>query len=138
MNYKRVIFISIIVTASLYSYKVYTDGTENSNGLLTNEKAKAGKLLWQEYNCIACHQLYGLGGYMGPDLTNEIGLKGKVYASAFISMGTSRMPNFKLKKDEVDDLVEYLACVNKSGEYPLKNPGITPWGDITISNAIRP
>ncbi len=32
--------------------------------------AAAGKLLYQKYNCQACHQIYGLGGYMGPDLTN--------------------------------------------------------------------
>lgn len=133
MNYKRLIFMCIICTAVLYSYKVYTDGTSNANGLLTSVKAREGKLLWQKYNCNACHQLYGLGGYMGPDLTNEIGTKGKAYAGAFITLGTSRMPNFKMSKDEVDDLVEYLSCVNKSGEYPLKNPSITPWGDINIS-----
>lgn len=132
MNYRRLIFFSFIVLASLYSYKVYTDGTDNNNGLLSNEKAVKGKLLWQEYNCTACHQLYGLGGYMGPDLTNEIRLKGKEYPRAILMSGLGKMPYFHLNKEQVDDLIEYLVCLNKSGEYPLKKPGLTPWGNIQL------
>ncbi|MBK8357424.1 MAG: hypothetical protein IPL13_19205 [Saprospiraceae bacterium] len=36
----------------------------------SKQQEDAGKLIWQDYNCNACHQIYGLGGYLGPDLTN--------------------------------------------------------------------
>jgi nitric oxide reductase subunit C len=137
MNYKRTIFMTIIILASGYSYKVYTGGTDNDNGLLKSDAAIRGKLTWQEYNCSACHQLYGLGGYMGPDLTNEIALKGKDYARAFISGGSLKMPDLHLNKEQQDDIIEYLICLNRSGEYPVKKPNLTPWGDIDITQSVQ-
>ena len=83
-------------------------------------EARAGQLVYQEYNCVACHQFYGLGGYMGPDLTNVISNRGEAYARAFISSGTARMPNFDLNDEEVGALVSYLAFVDQTGTYPLK------------------
>ncbi|MCH7870146.1 MAG: c-type cytochrome, partial [Planctomycetes bacterium] len=32
--------------------------------------AKSGLAIWRENNCQACHQIYGYGGFLGPDLTN--------------------------------------------------------------------
>jgi nitric oxide reductase subunit C len=135
MNYRRVIFITIVTFASLYSFLVYTWGTNNKNGQLLTEKAAHGKILWQEYNCIACHQLYGLGGYLGPDLTNEIKLKGPDYAKAFMTTGSVKMPNLHLTPSEIDDITEYLVCLSNSGEYPLSKPNITLWGDMNIKEA---
>ncbi|MFV2090673.1 MAG: c-type cytochrome, partial [Pseudomonadales bacterium] len=72
-------------------------------------------------NCVACHQFYGLGGYMGPDLTNVISRKGDAYASAFISSGTQRMPDFNLNEAEVGSLIDFLEFVDGSGQYPAEN-----------------
>lgn len=69
-----------------------------------------GKIIFQNKNCIACHQLYGLGGFMGPDLTYicfEPG-KGKEYARAFIVNGTARMPDFNLTDKEASYLIAFL------------------------------
>jgi nitric oxide reductase subunit C len=132
---RRTIFITIMIFASFYSYLVYTGGTENKNGELLTEKAAHGKILWQEYNCSACHQLYGLGGYMGPDLTNEIKLKGAEYAKAIMTTGTVKMPNLHLNKTEIDEMAEYLVCLSNSGEYPLSKANTTVWGDIDVIRA---
>ena len=84
-------------------------------------EASRGQALFQEHNCIACHQFYGLGGYMGPDLTNVISKRGAAYSSAFIMAGTASMPNFGLNADEVAALVAYLAYVDETGTYPPEN-----------------
>ena len=83
-----------------------------------SDDARHGQRLFQEYNCIACHQFYGLGGYMGPDLTNVISKRGAAYSTAFITSGTASMPNFGLTPDDVADLVAYLSYVDRTGTYP--------------------
>ncbi len=74
-----------------------------------------GRDIWQKQNCQTCHQLYGLGGYMGPDLTNIISLKGEKSAVIFIKYGTGKMPNLQLSDTEVQHLIAYLSWVDKSG-----------------------
>ena len=68
------------------------------------EETSNGKMIWQQYNCTACHQVYGLGGYLGPDLTNTFSLKGPEYIAAFLKSGTVTMPDFHLKENEIDAL----------------------------------
>lgn len=96
-------------------------------------EAQKGKLLFQKYNCTACHQLYGLGGYMGPDLTNVMSKEGigEMYVRAFLQNGTQRMPNFNFSEDEIKSLVGYLKYVDKTGISPVKNFEINYDGTIT-------
>ena len=63
-------------------------------------------MVWQKYNCQSCHQLYGLGGYLGPDLTNVYSAKGKgeLFIKAFLHAGTKQMPSFDLSKEEEKEL----------------------------------
>ncbi len=94
-------------------------------------EAGHGQDLYQDYNCAACHQFYGLGGYMGPDLTNVISERGEAYSGAFIAAGTVSMPNFNLDTDEVAALVAYLAFVDQTGTYPLQDYKIEWNGNVS-------
>ena len=82
------------------------------------ETARHGQRVFQEHNCIACHQFYGLGGYMGPDLTNVITNRGEAYSRAFIMAGTASMPNFNLSEEDTDALIAFLSFVDQTGTYP--------------------
>ena len=131
---KRIIFWSLVVFFLIDSFFVYTSGTEIDKGKnYCTTAAKEGKLLFQKYNCTACHQLYGLGGYMGADLTNVISTEGKgpLYAKAFLQGGTQRMPNFNLTESEMASLVAYLTYVDKTGISPVKKFDINLNGTIT-------
>lgn len=115
MNLKLPLFSALSGLFFIYSLFVYTGGTELSPELAkTSASVVNGKLLWQKHNCISCHQLYGLGGYIGPDLTTVTSKKGEPYAKAFILNGTQRMPNFHLTEEEAQSLVEYLGYVNST------------------------
>lgn len=105
----------------VYSGFVYTRGTEASHVMPMSDVERAGAATYQQYNCVACHQFYGLGGYMGPDLTNVISNRGEGYARAFIASGTARMPNLGLAQEEIDAVVAYLAFVDKTGTYPAEH-----------------
>ena len=131
---RRFIFWFLIALFFIHTSLVFTIGTDEDNGKeLMTEDAQAGKLLYQKYNCTACHQLYGLGGYMGPDLTNMVSSpgKGEMYARAFLQAGTQRMPNFNLSEDEIKSLVAYLKYVDKTGTSPVKKFEINFDGTIT-------
>ena len=131
---KRIIFFTLIVLFIIYSIIIYRSNPENPEArkYLTDE-AKMGKILFQEYNCISCHQIYGLGGYMGPDLTNIISTPGKgdLYAKSFIQFGTLKMPNFNLSESEINCLVSYLKYIDKTGISPVRNFSIEYDGTVT-------
>ena len=128
---KRLIFGTLLFSFFIYSFTVYTSGTHTDKGEnLISEKTKKGKILFQENNCIACHQIYGLGGYMGPDITNVISAlgKGPIYAKAFLQAGSAKMPNFHFNDKEIEALVSYLTYIDKTGispviEFKINNDG---------------
>ena len=112
------IWISLFLAFSIYTALVYTQcdaGTTGSQPDDLDKSITAGRDIWQKYNCQSCHQLYGLGGYLGPELTNTASIKGAKYMSTIIKYGTGRMPNFHLTDSEVENLVHYLSWIDNSG-----------------------
>lgn len=99
-------------------------------GTAFNEKADRGKMVWQQYNCQSCHQIYGLGGYLGPDLTNVYSRGGPEYIKAFVMSGPGAMPAFKLTDTEMNDLVQFLENIDHSGISDPRSYRIYPNGNI--------
>ncbi|MFN8245948.1 MAG: cytochrome c [Ferruginibacter sp.] len=104
------ILIAIFIAYSAYLYAI-PDPREPGSSAEFSE----GKLIWQQRNCQSCHQIYGLGGYLGPDLTNTYSLKGPEYIRIFLTKGTRIMPNFKLKNSEIRLLTRFLQTIDSSG-----------------------
>ncbi|MCW1149008.1 MULTISPECIES: c-type cytochrome [Flavobacterium] len=76
-----------------------------------------GRLVWQKHNCHTCHQLYGLGGYLGPDLTNVYSRSGnnEYYIRAIVKSGVKQMPAFEISEEEMNALLQFLKNVDQSG-----------------------
>lgn len=131
-NPKRIVFIALFASFIFYSGYIYSSGTETLGVAPPTLQAQAGQRLFQEKNCIACHQFYGLGGYMGPDLTNVISEAGKgpSYARTFLEFGTSKMPDFNFEEAEIDSLIAYLQFVDATGKYPYPNPKVSWLGTV--------
>lgn len=87
-----------------------------------SQDAIYGEDLWQKNNCTSCHQLYGLGGYLGPDLTNLTSspFKEKDYVFAILDGDVGAMPPFRFTVKEKEYLYEFLSHVDKTGFYPNK------------------
>ncbi len=104
----------------IYSFFIYTQEAESiaANKIIT-PLAYEGRLVFQKYNCISCHQLYGLGGYLGTDLTNVTSKKGAYYVSAVIKNGMLKMPNLNVEDKEIISLIEFLSFVDSSGVSPV-------------------
>jgi nitric oxide reductase subunit C len=97
----------------IYSFWVYQ---QPSNPVISNSKKfAAGKFVWQSHNCHVCHQIYGLGGYLGPDLTNIYSKRGKDYIAAFVQNGTGVMPAFHLSTRDLNNLQYFLEEMDRTG-----------------------
>jgi nitric oxide reductase subunit C len=116
----KMVMASLVVMFIIYNVVVYTQGTSNNTPKLS-EQAVKGEKLYQQYNCTSCHQFYGLGGYLGPDLTNVISQenKGPVYVKAFLNSGVKAMPKFDFTEEEKDALVQFLTEIDETGYYPI-------------------
>lgn len=129
----RLVIVLLIVMFVVYNFFVYT-GAQPKEMPKMSTLAIKGQQLYQENNCTACHQLYGLGGYLGPDLTNVISTpgKGEMYVKAFLNSGVKSMPKFNFTEEEKDALVEYLAAVDKTGYFPNYEAEMKPNGWVKI------
>lgn len=129
---KGILTILILLFVS-YNIIIYTQKSYTTAGKMSKE-AIQGEELWQKNNCIACHQFYGLGGYLGPDLTNIISNKNKgpAYVKAFVNSGVKSMPKFNFSETEIKDLVEFLTHIDQTGYYPNYNAKkkLNGWVDI--------
>lgn len=129
------IFISCLITLfALYNSIIYTT---NYNHKLS-KKAIVGQKIWQQKNCFNCHQVYGLGGYLGPDLTNIYSNpnKGEKYIEAMLNSGVKSMPKYEFNKAEKDALISFLREIDKTGYFPDFNSKIQPngWVEIKLKN----
>jgi len=109
-------FIFLVTSYVVYSAFVYSAGTECPIQLSSPEKESVakGKVLYEKYNCVSCHQLYGLGGYLGPELTTAYSdpQRGELFMKAFLQGGGPRMPNFHFTEGEIKDIIHYLKYVD--------------------------
>ena len=129
----RIVIVSLISLFIVYNVIIYTQKSASSAVSMTIE-ARQGEQIWQNNNCTSCHQLYGLGGYLGPDLTNVISNpeKGSNYVKAFLNSGVKSMPEFNFSENEKDLLVEFLSHVDKTGFYPNENAVFENDGWVSI------
>jgi len=105
----------ILLIAAFLCYSFYLYASMPAQAGMEYGRADKGKLLWQRHNCIACHQVYGLGGFLGPDLTNTYHKKGPDYIRAFLANGTTVMPKLDLTDNDIDALIDYMKAINASG-----------------------
>lgn len=125
---KIAVLFLLIISFLLYSFSIYINPPQKKEAVsLLSSK---GKLAWQQYNCVACHQVYGLGGYLGPDLTNVYSKKGTAYIKVFLANGTATMPDFHLSDEEIAALTAYLQQVDASGSADPRSYTIQPDGTI--------
>ncbi len=110
----KIITATLLITAFLsFSFILYSSSP--SNEFSVPENVMSGKKVWQQNNCNACHQVYGLGGYLGPDLTNVYSKRGAAIINAFLVNGTATMPRFSFDEKETRDLITFLESIDKSG-----------------------
>lgn len=138
---KYLIILSALVCAfSIYNFIIYTSKSEYKN-IHLSEKAMHGETIWLKNNCNSCHQIYGLGGYLGPDVTNVYSKKdkGEKYIKTIVNSGIQSMPKFNFSEAEKEQLVQFFKEIDQTGYYPdvdatISNDGWVIIKDKTLDN----
>jgi len=100
-----VLVLAFIVQSSL----VYSD--ERHEPL--SESALAGRALWHRHACQTCHQLYGQGGFLGPDLTNAASRVDSTRLASLLKVGSGQMPPLRLTDEEVASVSAFLSAMDR-------------------------
>lgn len=126
MEGRKITLLILSVLFVAFTIWVYIFGTNPDEKVMwLGEDAIKGKTIYQQKNCSACHQLFGLGGYLGPELSTVISdaHRGEHYARALLKQGSATMPDFKFTDAEIDQLIAYLRAIDtysvKRGEHHL-------------------
>jgi len=108
------------------TWLVYSDPAGRAGAPLS-ELARDGRRIWHRHNCQSCHQLYGFGGFLGPDLTNvaeryagqdDPGGTSRPLAerlATVLSTGSARMPAFHFAPQQRAALAAFFEELGRTG-----------------------
>ena len=112
-------YAEVASDAERWAVVAYLDSIRQPPPPPPRDRVERGKLVMERYHCLACHQLKGAGGQIGPALdTTAQKLRPEALRAyladprAQASTGTtSRMPQQFHQPDEIDAVVAYLTAV---------------------------
>ncbi len=135
--YNKLIIGGLVLLFVIYNFVVYNNAAFIQEHKLS-DAAIQGQQLWQDNNCTACHQFYGLGGYLGPDLTNiaSDSIKTDAYVKAMINLGKNAMPKYNFSEKELQEFLAFFKAVDQTGYFPNKAATTekTGWVKLKIKN----
>lgn len=119
------VFAAIVGAFFLQGALVWSDwGPRPGSTIEISPLARVGQRIFRERNCQACHQLYGMGGFLGPDLTNAAQRVPPGRFAEILRDGTRSMPAFRLDEFSQRALFAYLEAVDATGQgTPPAPPG---------------
>ena len=107
---------------------VYSDDTD----IRLSAEAIEGRRLFHEKSCQVCHQLWGQGGFLGPDLTNAGSRVDETRLSSLLTVGSGQMPAMHFTETEIAQMRAFLDEIDRPdvgrGQLRLGDPsaGTTP------------
>ncbi len=111
---KRPLLGVLVACFLAQTYLVYSDPPPEGQPI--SNEALAGKRLWQEHGCNFCHQLYGFGGFLGPDLTNAASRVTPSRLKELLRDGLGAMPAFRFSEEQTSALISFLRAMDASGQ----------------------
>ncbi len=107
--------LALVTIFLVQTWLVYTDPVGRESAPLTAE-ASRGQELWHAHNCQSCHQVYGFGGFLGPDLTNAANQLTDERLSVVLTSGTDVMPAFHMSSEERAAVRTFLVELDLTGQ----------------------
>ncbi len=92
---------------------------KNTHADKLTPQVAAGKLLWEEANCMGCHTLMGEGAYYAPELTKVYTRRGPGYIKTVLNFKGGWAPNgrhmveYNYSDEEKEAIVAFLKWVGE-------------------------
>jgi nitric oxide reductase subunit C len=141
---RKTLLIALVAVFVAQTWLVYSDPLGSRTQL--SPAALAGRALWHRHNCQSCHQLYGFGGFLGPDLTNVATRLGGGDDAALaqrlttiLTNGSERMPAFRLGEEQRGALAAFFVELDASGVGQARVAAARPPRQLfaeTVTNAL--
>ncbi|RMH14774.1 MAG: cytochrome c [Gemmatimonadetes bacterium] len=106
---KKLLLGALVFAFATQTWLVYTDRREPP----LDEAALRGRAIWHREACQVCHQVYGQGGFLGPDLTNAASRIDRRRLASLLTVGSGQMPALHLSEPEVDAVWAYLRALDR-------------------------
>ncbi len=130
---RRNLLIVLVVIFGIQTGMVYLD-PEGRRTPPLSKLGIAGQTIWHKNNCQSCHQRYGFGGFLGPDLTNAMSRLPREQLDAVLKEGSGPMPAFNLSDGEIDAVEAYLREIDQTGtgqfQLTIQPPATDLFGDV--------
>jgi nitric oxide reductase subunit C len=124
---------NLFIIGSLIFFAIFLALTFDTLGQLDKRapeitpEVNAGKQMWQKYDCLGCHTIFGNGSYFAPDMTKVVERKPKSYLKQFIMdpkavKAKAAMPTLGITSEEADNLLVFLDWISKvdTNDWPPK------------------
>jgi len=102
--WKKILLTVLVLCFGVQTALVYSDARSEP----LSEVALAGRVLWHQHACQTCHQFYGQGGFLGPDLTNAASRVDSARLVSLLQVGSGQMPALHMDETEVAAMSSFL------------------------------
>ena len=125
---KKIMLTVLTASFVVQTGLVYLDDAD----IQLSADAVEGRKLFHEGSCQVCHQLWGQGGFLGPDLTNAASRIDETRLVSLLTVGSGQMPTFDFDEQQIGYLRAFLEEIDRPdvgrGQLRLGDPaeGTTP------------
>jgi nitric oxide reductase subunit C len=122
----KLFFLAGTIIFSVLFLGLSYDTVSNKVGDQTHEEniteaVIAGRVIWDENNCMGCHTLLGEGAYYAPELTKVIERRGAGYVKGVMMSKTPwgehtsgrRMVAYGFSEEEADNVVAFFTWIGE-------------------------
>ena len=113
---------------------------ERSHEDLLTDQVVAGKMIWEDNNCMGCHTILGEGAYYAPELTKVYDRRGPVWLRTFLKdpqamyPGQRKMVQYDFSDEDIDALIAFFDWISKidTNGFP-REPDLKPAGVVATA-----
>jgi nitric oxide reductase subunit C len=90
---------------------------KRSNADNLSETVIAGRMIWDEENCMGCHTILGEGAYYAPELTKVVTRRGEGWIRSFLKNpeafypGRRKMVQYDFTEEEITELIAFFSWI---------------------------
>ena len=125
---KKVMLSVLVVCFAIQTGLVYSDDVD----IVLSADAVEGRQLFHDGSCQVCHQLWGQGGFLGPDLTNAASRVDETRLVSLLTVGSGQMPAYGYDERQIRYVRAFLEEIDRPdvgrGQLRLGDPSssVTP------------